>query len=109
MQLYKHKTNNFGFSFPDDWTVENNDGIIALFDGNNSIGVLQFSIYYPPQDKEVFLKDLLEEYLTDRHTDFSVKLTDHYAYTDYLPYEDDGIWKYWVFKKDNMVIFGTYN
>lgn len=59
--------------------------------------------------EEVFPKEMLNDYLIDRHENFTIQSAGHYAFTEYLLYKDAKYWRYWVISKDKTVMFVTYN
>ena len=107
MQQYDHN-GKFRIAYPEDWTVENSEGIIELQRNENPLGVLQFSVLYPPEGDVVVLRELLAEFAEDYTTDYIIKESQHFAYTDYFMTEEKMWWKFWTIRKDHMVIFATY-
>jgi hypothetical protein len=110
MKQYNYNETKLSFAYPDNWTIEQDKNLISIYDPLHGVGVLQFSIYYVPNSQDISLKDELEDYVSDRHqNEFAVTIKDQYAYTDYLLDEELRYWKYWLFIKDNMLVFGSYN
>ncbi|PWV48341.1 hypothetical protein [Chitinophaga sp. S165] len=107
MQHYHHNE-NLKFDYPDDWTGRYDDGLILFLNKEATIGALQFTVFYPPEKKEVSLKDWLEEQLVDYYTGFTVMENKHYAHSRYI-ISDGRCWRHWAIRKDDMVLYGTYN
>jgi len=109
MQQYKHDS-NLSFHYPDNWSGEydTEDHTILFCEPNEEYGSLQFSILYPPENEDVSLKNWLDEKLRKWHEEFTITENKHYARSEHV--NDEGrSWRYWAIRKDNMVLFATYN
>ncbi|UPK67974.1 hypothetical protein [Chitinophaga filiformis] len=110
MEYYNYKNTNLNFLVPNDWELDQTENnLITMYNYVNSLGVLQFSVYYPPDAGSVSLKNELIDFVSDNHNDFDIHEGKHYVYTDYLLEENGSYMKYWVIRKDEAIIFGTYN
>lgn len=109
MQQYKHNSNLI-FYHPDSWSGEYDaaDHTILFCDPDNGYGSLQFSVLYPPEKQEISLKNWLEEKLEKWHEKYIVTENKHYARSEHVN-DDSRSWRYWAIRKDNMMLFGTYN
>jgi len=94
---------------PDNWELEQSENnLITMYNYVNSQGVLQFSVYYPPDAGSVSLKNELIDFVDNRHHDFDIYENSHYTHTNYLLENNEMYIKYWVIRKDKAIIFGTY-
>jgi hypothetical protein len=110
MQLYNYKSTSLNFIIPDDWQIEEENNFLSIYDPINGVGALQFSVFWPPDAALVTLESELIEFITDSYKKaFFATVQDDRAYTDYLVHENGAYWKYWLIRKDDMIIFGTYN
>lgn len=107
MKVYKINE-GISFSFPSNWLVEHDNNLISVFDPQNGVGALQFSIYEIKDTNSINLVEKLSDYLEEKHGAVSVKLFIDYSYSD-LTDEDGVYWRYWLFSKKNRIIFVSYN
>ena len=61
MRRYTDDKFGFVFLYPNDWTWEKEDNVISIYNPENGLGALQFSIYYVGNDSRVDLKTELEK------------------------------------------------
>ncbi|GAA3934939.1 hypothetical protein GO495_15050 [Chitinophaga oryziterrae] len=110
MKKQHYNETNIIFTYPNSWQIEQDKNVISLYDPINGVGSIQFSIYYASNSQNISLKDELEDYVSDKHNKFVISVNDLYACTNYL-LDEDGVryWKYWLFIKDNMLVFASYN
>jgi hypothetical protein len=99
--------NNLKLTAPDNWQIETEKNVTSLFDPNNGVGALQFSLYQVPNINSIDLIEELKQYMADKYDDVNVNLVDSYAYSDVT--DKDKYWRYWLLKAGGIVIFASYN
>ena len=106
MKLF-HFDNGIEVKMPDNWKVEEEGNVVSLYDPENGVGALQFSIY-KANSSSINVSDELEDYIDDKHEHLDIKQISNYAYCDIID-EDDVYWRYWLFLKMDDVVFVSYN
>jgi hypothetical protein len=109
MKVYNLPEAYLSIMYPDGWAVEREKNMISAFDPVKGVGVLQFSFYQIAPQKQVSLKDELEEYIRDKHEDYEITISDNCAFSNYLLGKNSRRWKYWLFLKVNVLTFVSYN
>ncbi len=100
--------NGIKLKIPNDWKSEESDGLVALYDPENGVGALQLSSYNIGAASPTDVSKELESYLEDKYENIVVKAIDGHAYSSVE--DEDGIyWRYWLFLKDVIAIFVSYN
>jgi len=107
MQIYKHNK-WLSFKYPADWLTEYEEGQIIFEDKNSPVGALLFTVFYPPENEEVNLKEWLAEMLEIEPEKFEVSENKNWVRFQYV-HSEERSWRYWAIKKDSMVLFGSYN
>ena len=107
MKCFKYDDTEFSIFFPDSWTIARDMNLISLYDPNDGVGVLQFSVFYVDENKIVSLKSELADFLEGKHLNFKISSKTNYAYC-WLT-ENETFWQYWLFRKRNIIVFVTYN
>jgi hypothetical protein len=108
MKIFGKLVNGLSFILPDDWIVDSNDTVISVYDPINGVGALQISIYQHKSSPEIKLKNYLEDYLGDKFENISISQFDRHVTATSLSKENEW-WKFWLFMKDNSLIFASYN
>ncbi|CAM1340227.1 hypothetical protein [Tenacibaculum amylolyticum] len=106
MKNYTDDKFGFVFLYPDEWTCEKEDNVISVYDSENGLGALQFSVYYVGNDNEIDLKAELEDFLED-YESFEVHITNGFAYSKLK--DSERWWQYWFFQRGNTLILASYN
>lgn len=106
MKSYTDDKFGFAFLYPDDWVWEKEDNVISVYDAENGLGALQFSIYYVGNDSEINLKSELEGFLQE-YNSFEVKMIDGFAYSKLK--DNERVWQYWFFQRGNSLVLASYN
>lgn len=108
MKKYCDKTTGLYFEYPDEWSLEKDENVLSLYDPIDGVGAIQFSMYKVPNDKNLGLKQELDEYLTDNgYVNFEIKKGNSFVYTHVS--QENKYWQYWMFIKDDYLIFVSYN
>lgn len=107
MKNYRYNE-QFGFTFPDRWEVADDGNLISIYDPNNGLGALQFTLYEVGDPSGIDLISEFEDYLANRHGHFDIEQGDDFVHCDIR--DEDGVWwRYWLFIKGNTLVFTTYN
>jgi hypothetical protein len=110
MNSKEYRNGKFKAVIPSNWAVEEDEdeSIISLYNPEEGVGALQFSLFSVENplniDLEKDLRDLLENPFIGEIT-----VRDNCAETFYLDKEIKKHWRYWLIKKENLIIFGSYN
>jgi len=107
MQIFKYNDSDLSFSIPDNWVFEREKNLISVYEPHDGVGALQFSIYYIDEDRDISLQSELIEFLNGKHSKFEVKNILNYVYC--FLNENGTYWKYWLFRKNIILVFATYN
>ena len=106
MKTYTDDKFGFVFLYPDNCTYEKEDNVISVYDEENGLGALQFSIYYIGNENKIDLKIELEDFLED-YDSFEVEIVNDLAYSKFI--DESRVWQYWLFQKGNTLILASYN
>lgn len=107
MKSFKHNISNFLIRYPENWEIKKEDNIINLFNPSSGFGAIQFSIYYV--DNPINIESELDEYIKSRHEKYEI-FKETNSLSNGLSLDNDGRqWQYWLYKKDNFLIFASYN
>ena len=108
MKTYRIASGGFSFQYPDDWQVQVNNDIVAVFDPLLGLGAIQISVYRPLNTPVADIETAFKEYLSVRHDDF--------IFEDRTPFyhgsasgHDGTLWEYWMFAWGDSAILATYN
>lgn len=109
LQMKNYQYNEqFGFTFPNSWEIENDENLVSVYDPENGLGALQFTLYGVDDPSDIDLISELEDYLGDRHRNFDIENGDGFVHSNVR--DEDGVWwRYWFFIKDKTLVFATYN
>ena len=108
--MKKYIDTNIGLSFeyPIDWELEQESNVLSLYNFHNGFGALQFSTYKTNLANNIDISKELNEYLVNNgYKNFSVKKFDTYCYSS--AQKKDMAWEYWLFFKNNVLVFISYN
>lgn len=108
MKTYDSTDLNFSIVYPDTWTYEEDGNVLSVYDSKDGVGALQFSSYEVDNITSIDLKEELEDYVSDKHENFKVQRLDKYAFCK-CEDEKGNVWRYWIFTRENTVIFASYN
>jgi hypothetical protein len=108
MKTYDANDLKFSIVYPDTWTYEEDGNVLSVYDSKEGVGAVQFSSYEVDNITSIDLKAELEEYVSDKHKNFSVQKLDNYAFCKSED-EKGNVWKYWIFTRGSTVIFASYN
>jgi hypothetical protein len=109
MKTYTCKEANLSFVYPDNWAVEQEKNLISVFANEDGVGALQFSYYQVESPENLRLQDELEEYILKRHSGVEAICSRDFAFSNYLEGASKRYWKYWLFLRANVLVFGSYN
>ena len=108
MKSYKYRGNGIEFVLPDNWDIEESDNVISFFDSDNGVGALQFSFFQVRNEKNIVLKDELAD-LLDNQFSKEIIINNNCAEAFRLEENENKYWKYWLFLKEEFLIFASYN
>ena len=106
MKSYTDEKFGFAFFYPDDWILEKEDNVISVYDAENGLGALQFSVFYVGNDGQIDLKVELEDFLED-YMPVEVEIISDLAYSTFV--DGDRVWQYWLFQRGNSLVLASYN
>jgi len=106
MKSYTDEKFGFAFFYPDDWILEKEDNVISVYDAENGLGALQFSVFYVGNDGQIDLKAELEDFL-ENYMPVEVKVINDLACSAFV--DSDRAWQYWLFQRGNSLVLGSYN
>ncbi|UOB16284.1 hypothetical protein [Abyssalbus ytuae] len=106
MRSYTDEKFGFVFFYPNNWILEKENNIISVYNAENGLGALQFSIFYVGNDNQIDLKVELENFLGD-YESVEVEMVNNLAYSTFD--NNDRTWKYWLFQNGSSLILTSYN
>jgi hypothetical protein len=114
MQTYTSDSGNFSLQFPDYWEFEMDESTLTFFDsGEDGVGAFQVTEFGFDEGAEIDVSRQLAESIAEFH-DMDVKEVStgiqqngNKAWTTFE--EGDTYWMYWMFFKDQTLLFITYN
>lgn len=107
MKNYQYN-DHFGFAYPETWEVGNDGNLISVYDPENGLGALQFTLYEVVEPSGIDLISEFEDYLGDRHGHFEIQTGGDFVYC-IVKDEEEVWWRYWLFIQGNIMVFATYN
>ncbi len=115
MKQYQATSGWYNLHLPEKWEVENEGSLISVFDPVSGVGTLQISALSVPLDRELDLVQELARYLLYRvkiksKSDLisKIKSEANCAFCELFT-ERNRYSSYWMFYKNNKLIFVTYN
>ncbi len=108
MKLFKHSISNFQIKYPENWEVKEEENIISLYDPKNGYGALQFTVYFV-DNNDIDIKVELEEYIKSRHENYEIFKEKPFLAHGYNVIEEEKHWQYWIYKRNNFLVFASYN
>src|SRR5690606_24668562 len=106
MKSYTDEKFGFAFFYPDDWILEKENNVISVYDAENGLGALQFSVFYVGNDSQIDLKAELEDFLED-YMPVEAEIINDLAYSTLI--NDNRAWQYWLFQRGNSMVLASYN
>ena len=114
MKKYKLKNKKISISYPKNWEIEEDNGLISIFDPMNGVGAIQISSYLKDEKSEINKKEELREYLRKEYLDLNadeiiskIQENNNFVYFEYTI--NDEFWQYRLFASKDTIVFITYN
>lgn len=107
--FYYYTNGRFKALIPGNWIVQEEDDIISLYNPEEGVGALQFSLFSIENALNIDLKKELGILLENKFTG-EIILKDNCAEAIYFNEKNNKYWRYWLIKNTaGLLIFGSYN
>lgn len=114
MQTYTSESGTFSLQYPGHWEFEMDESTLTFYDsGANGVGAFQVTEFGFDEGAEIDLPKQLAESICEFHeldlkeVAAGIQQDGNKAWTTFE--EEDAYWMYWMFFKDQTLLFVTYN
>jgi hypothetical protein len=113
MQTYTSETQRYSLQYPDHWESEIDENTVTFFDTEDGVGAFLVTEYEFEDGANLDLSKQLTELICDFHDMDAdtivagIQKDELKAWTSFET--DDTYWQYWLYAKDQCVLFITYN
>ncbi|SFE45604.1 protein of unknown function [Chitinophaga sp. CF118] len=115
MTRYISNSNFYSLNVPDTYEIQEDDGVVGIYDEENGVGAINISSYQIPETYDFKMEaELMDFIATNSDYNSLVKLVNTeirdntYGKSEFTTDGKD-YWKYWLKFKNLKVIYITYN